>query len=175
MENKTTKNLLLTIMGILILIELVLGIIIFENPLLDSVSLIPLVFVALYGFWLYKKPHGNMLKYAILIAGVTNILVACSLIKEGLSMGEQIARVIVSVILVYVAGRLNRIDQNKYFLPIAFAIQFICDLIDYISYSAMFESIYRLTWFTAPIMILTLMIAYLVRYKEHKEAGLTDK
>jgi len=174
MENKKSTNILLIIMGVLILVELVFEIIIFQNSLVDYISLISLTFVALYGFWLYKKPHGNMLKYAILIAAVVNIFVTCTLIQEGLAMDRQIARIIASVILVYISGRLNRIDQNKFLFPIAFAIQFVCDIIDYITCSDMFDPIFKLTWFTAPIMILTLMIAYFVRYKAHKEAGLAD-
>jgi len=62
-------------MGILILAEMVIT----SNAVaLDALTYIPiivsLVFVALYGLWLYKQPHGNILKYAMLLFAASIIL-----------------------------------------------------------------------------------------------------
>lgn len=177
MEKKTSKNILLAIMGVLILAELICGILTLgEGGLFIEISsLISLAFIALYGFWLYKKPHGNMLKYAMLILAVSQILIAISCVDIGVGNAYGCtALVFSSAILVYVAGRLNRIEQNKYLLLIAFAIQFVCDLLDVISCADQFTFVYKCVSFSIPVATLTLMIAYFVRYKEHKEAGLMD-
>jgi len=176
MENKNTKNALLIFMGVLILMELVLGIITMMEDIVfvGIVNLIPIVFVSLYGFWLYKKPHGNMLKYAMLIAAMAEILIDIACLIDGFVISNSVM-IVASCILVYVSGRLNRIEQNKYLLPIAFVAQFICILIEAIAYSSQFSFAYRSSWFSTPIATLTLMIAYFVRYKEHKKAGISDK
>jgi len=172
MDKKISKNILLTIMGVLVLIELVLGIItISENVFVSIFKLIPLVFVALYGFWLYKKPHDNMLKYTMLILAVGQIIYA---IAGWNNFYNQTVRILAMAIIIYVAGRLDRIEQNKYLLLISLIVQLMrCIIVATIAH-AQFTPLYVFTWFSGVFATITLMIAYFVRYKEHKEAGLTD-
>jgi len=177
MEKKQSKKIWLFIMGALILVELIVTIMTASKAkfILDISKLIPLVFVTLYGFWLYKKPHGNMLKYAILILAASEILNAVQCIRMGWdNMYLHTVRVFVAAILVYVAGRLNRIEQNKYLLPFAAIVNLVsvCAIVSKLHTSL--TLLYKLTWFSGVLTIITLMIAYFIRYKEHKEAGLAD-
>jgi len=175
MEKKTSKNVWLIIMGVLVLAAIVIRVFILQTRTVFAfLQLLSLVFTALYCFFLYKKPHGNMLKYAMLIFVLTNIIGG----SLNLLRGEQyqIAKVLASAALCYCAGRLNRIEQNKILLPIIGIVYlglsmyttryFISTLPD--------SWIQFLASFTNAINYLTLLIAYFVRFKEHKEAGLTD-
>jgi len=177
MENKKTKNALLAIMGVMIIVGIIARLLkIQTKPISTSLYLLSLVFTALYGFCLYKKPHGNMLKYAMLIFLVTTIIQACNTIALKGTMNHTIVRVIASVAVCYCAGRLNRIDQNKYIMPIIALLYFgestyriVGDIMDQ---SVNLASSIR--HFSYTFNYITLMIAYFVRFEEHREAGIMD-
>jgi len=178
MENKKTKNILLAIMGIFVLAELVAIVI----SLADGITIfsicqaVALIFVASYGFWLYKKPHGNLLKYALLlIAGAQLFGATEALANAKAASGALTTSVFFAAALVYVAGRLNRIDQNKILLPIIAAFELYGAIWSVINFAGQESALTLFSWFSRSIMIFTLMIAYFVRYKEHKEAGISDK
>jgi len=175
MEKKTSKNnILLAIMGVLILTEIVIGFITLQNPFFDILGMIPLFFIALYGFWFYKKPHGNMLKYAMILLAISEIMTSLVCVKNGWNFERQTFKIFAAAALIYAAGRLNRIDQNKYILPLVFVVQFACDALAVIDFSPLYSPIYFIAWFSGTISAAALLIAYFVRYKEHKEAGLSD-
>jgi len=177
MDKKKSKNVLLVIMGVLIIVAIIARILkIQTKPVSTSLYLLSLVFTALYGFCLYKKPHGNILKYAMLIFLLTTIIQACNTMALKGTINHTMVRVIASVAVCYCAGRLNRIDQNKYIMPIIALLFFgestyriVGDIIDK---SVNLASSVR--HFSYTFNYITLMIAYFVRYKEHKEAGLID-
>jgi len=177
MQNKTSKNILLVIMGILILVELVSSIATADsqNAISSICKVLSLAFVALYGFWLYKKPHGNMLKYAMLFFAATEIIRIVQNIQLGYGdIYMNVLQIYVIAIVVYVAGRLNRIEQNKYLLAIAAVAQFAGVGLSAFSSVNSVTALRFFTRFSSGILIITLMIAYFTRYKEHKEAGLAD-
>jgi len=175
MENKKAKNVLLAVMGILVIVAIIARILRFStNPVATIAYLISLVFTALYGFWFYKKPHGNMLKYAMLIVALATILSS----SYGLITGKSyhIVKILASAVLCYCAGRLNRIDQNKYLLPIiclVFLGTSVYKMIGDIS-NQNIELTATIRHFSYTINYATIMIAYFVRYDEHKLAGLID-
>jgi len=176
-NKKTGTNVALAIMGVLILILIALEIYSLSTPnLIFFCDLAALVCTALYGFFLYKKPHGNMLKYTMLIFAASNLVIAIQMLwyNVGSAYVHAISLVIAGM-LCYVAGRLNRIEQNRFILLIAlvlFVIRSVASLI-------LFPTPSFITNFTICgqpiIMFLTLCCAYFVRYKAHKEAGLADK
>jgi len=175
MEKKRSEKVLLAIMGVMIIAALVLGIFTIQYPFLDIIALIPMLFAAVYVFWLYNKPHGNMLKYAMLIFAVERIIESIGCIKQGWDVSyNQTAKILASVIIIYVAGRLNRMDQNKILLPIAFALLSVGVIVAVITFASQYPPIYVVSWFGEPVLVLILIVAYFVRYKEHKEAGLKD-
>jgi len=174
---KKKQNVLLIFMGLLIMAELVITT---SVVTLDALTYIPiivsLVFVAFYGFWLYKKPHGNILKYAMLLFAVSIILNAVvAAYNNWGAMYHQVLRLFASASICYCAGRLNRVEQNKMILPIAELLLIVYAVAGASSAVGNVSSLSILIFFSYPITLLTLMIAYFVRFKEHKEAGISDK
>jgi len=177
MNSKKSTNVSLVIMGVLIIVAIISRILnIQTKPFPSILYLISLGFTAFYGFWLYKKPHGNMLKYAMLIFVVTVIIQGCNSMASDGEINNAIIRVFASIAVCYCAGRLDRLDQNKYIMPII-ALLFLGEsgykvVDDIMEQSVDIPSTIR--HFSYTINYITLMIAYFVRYKEHKEAGLMD-
>jgi len=118
-----------------------------------------------------------MLKYAMILSALSIVVAEVESIYEWPDPFIEIFLPIFSAcLLFYVAGRLNRIEQNKYLLAIVVIILLIGCIIDWISFSA--SPVATIVYFKIPchfIVVLTLTIAYFVRYKEHKEAGISDK
>jgi len=179
MEKKTSKNILLTIMGVLILAEIVIHVyccVSGRNVVYSIVSLFALVGVALYGFVLYKKPHGNVLKYSMLLCALAIVIDAIeSVYAWSDPFVEVFLPVFAACLMFYVAGRLNRIGQNRYLLFVVAIMLFMHCVINWVSFADM--QIPKIVYFAVPgqfITVLTLIIAYFVRFKEHKEAGIID-
>jgi len=180
MENRKRTNIVLVVMGALILMEMITSIIsVIEHGIISAMSLsaiASLVFIAIYGFILYKKPHGNILKYAMLLLALAQVLNYADCLKMGyIEEYISIIGLISAGIVVYVSGRLNRIEQNKYLLMIALILELFNAIFSIVKYANFISVAFVITYLFESIAILTLMIAYFVRYKEHKEAGLTDK
>jgi len=133
-----------------------------------------LVFTGLYVFWLYKIPHGNMLKYSMLLFSIANIISGTVFLLVGTKI--EIIRILASAGVCYCAGRLNRIDQNKYLMSII-GVAFLTVSVYWVSIWAMDSDVSIFNTFgrlNSTINYITLMIAYFVRFKEHKLAGLID-
>ena len=181
MDKRNQKNILFVIIGVLLLAEI-------ANLVYDSItrtlftynllSLIEIIGVALYVFWLYKIPHGNMLKYAMLLSALSIVVHSVSAIYQHGDMPVEVfPPILAACLLFYVAGRLNRIEQNKYLLPIIVIVLLVSCIIEWTHISTNTVNMVS-KYLKVPrhfISVLTLMIAYFVRYKEHKEAGLIDK
>lgn len=173
---KKKQNVLLIIMGALILMSIAItACSISSSPVLCSLGLIVLIFVALYGFVLYKKPHGNLLKIAMLLFAAVYIVSAILIASQGIGIvALSIIGTLAASAIIYGAGRLNRIEQNKYIFVVADIIFFALELYTAITCPAG-SFVGTFVFFNYFIIFTTLLIAYFVRYKEHKEAGLTDK
>jgi len=177
MKKNTSKKVLLVITGILIIIAIIgRALKIPSKPESSILYLISLVFTALYGFWFYKKPHGNMLKYAMLIFAVTTVVKGCHSMAVDGAIDNAIIRILASLALIYCAGRLNRIDQNKVIMPIICLVflgisiyKVVCDISN-----QSLELSGTVRHFSYTINCFALIISYFVRYDEHKEAGLMD-
>ena len=155
-----------------------------------------------YVFIGYKKPHGNSLKYAMLFVAAILILVACANhVLKGQKMNGMLpdaaevpdgpvfsepnlpenvsplfdtpyANVInfaiiffTVMILSYVAGRLGRVEENKKFLIAALVLLFFrCFLDFYPGKYPVYANEFN--------MVLAVVSGYLVRYRQHKDAGL---
>jgi len=176
MKKTTLKDIFIFIIGILVIVELVIGIITIQYPLLDIISLIPLLFVALYLFFFYKKPHSNMLKYAMLIFALCRVIESIGCIKQGFEVFyNQTAKIISSLILIYVAGRLDRINENRILLPISFALTLVAVFIAVFTFSSQYSTFYIVSWFGEPVLVLGFLVSYFARYYEHKESGIKSR
>ena len=175
MENKkTTTNILLIIMGILTLAEIILRLCIIKtNTFSGIVLIISMLFVALYCFFLYKKPHGNTLKYAMLLFALSSIFSSISYLMKVPDYNSAII-ILADAGICYGAGRLNRIDQNRILFPIIAIVLLGCSIWSVTHYNTG-GVIRAFSFFNGFIAFTALMIAYFIRYKEHKEAGLADK
>jgi len=184
---KKKQNVLLIIMGALITISLIARLCVIKDYSISGIPMIvSLIFVALYGFWLYKKPHGNMLKYAMLLFAFASIISAVSVIimdMDYISTSEKIkydiafkiVKILCASAICYGAGRLNRIKQNRILFPIIDLLFLVESVSMFFTYSNDYSVLIMFSYFNFTIAFTTLMIAYFVRYKEHREAGLTDK
>lgn len=137
---------------------------------ITSIEHLAVVYYVLYG---YRKPHGNLLRYTMLLFAIT-LGTALVLYGKEYSMLNFALPVAEILLIPYIAGRLNKVEQNKVLVPFVL----ILFIIDAISFCFTFESqsfIYYYLTFGQAIEWFAISAAYFVRYKEHKEAGLTDK
>jgi len=174
MEKNKSKNVLLAIMGVLIVAAIVLRLSYIQlSTFTGIIAILYLVLLALYGFKLYKIPHGNLLKYTILFFACGEMIKCAYQLKCYDLSYMYIATIVVCGIICYCAGRLDRIEQNKVLFPII-EVYFICFSI-FLAFKCIDLGLsFVLGLFIQPITFATIMIAYFTRYKEHKEAGLTD-
>jgi len=126
----------------------------------DIILLVLSVLIGYYAFIGYKKPHGNLLKYIILISN----LVGLQVINEGLGL----LIVVETGIRCYAAGRLERVKENLILLILLTA----CD-VGLTIWLAVSNAL-TVGVVAALVVWLDICVAYFLRYKEHKEAGLAD-
>jgi len=139
---------------------------VFIFAVFDCVSL----FVLYYILAGYKKPHGNMLRYLMLAFAFAIILDVSK--SEGIPFYAPL-RAATVFLIGYIAGRLNKINQNKVLMSIVFALIFAAGCI--VAKTIPTRSvIINIAYFLDAILWLVICSAYLVRCWEHKEAGLTD-
>lgn len=172
------------------------------NPIIYSVVVL---FIAYYAMFGYNKPHGNLLRYVMLFFALGEIVILFfhnGMGSNNISIGLHVLAI---SIIVYVAGRLNKVKQNCVLIPLAFAL-FIASVIitlpgvqtpptdmpiDIESATSataelppempeMLQSVFErivsgFTSFSNAIVCWVLGTAYFLRYRQHKAAGLDDK
>ena len=141
---------------------------------LTYVELAIAVFYAVCG---YKKPHGNLMRYLLLLYAVAD---AGLLLTSVVNWPTYVNAVfLVKIILaVYMAGRLDRYTQNVVISAAALVCNGVISyyLIDMITGRGMpltFASFFGCIG--AVTVWLAIAASYLIRFKPHKEAGITDK
>ena len=138
-----------------------------------SVTCVLLVYYAVAG---YKKPHGNLLKYLFLLFTICCLGGILAVDAERTIYGTvfNYIRGVVVVMTAYIAGRLDRYKQNVILMSIIGLLMLASSIVQLIPD----PGTVLLGWFscfTFFILWVDLMLAYILRYKEHKEAGLADK
>ena len=136
-------------------------------------SYILILYYALYG---YKKPHGNLLKYTIwffvllLINGAAlgaggQFQTPADLSRQAIQFSGMATTFSIAVIS-YLSGRLNRFKKTVYL--------FACVLILLLIRSVLMVQYRTLMWanLSDAIVWLDIFCAYVLRYKQHREAGL---
>jgi len=155
------------------------------------------VLILYYNFLGYKKPHGNMLRYGFLLFG--SFLIIRIAADNTFSVGTLIITV-AGIMSVYMSGRLNKIEKNKYLVVVVLILLVVHIIIKEIHIGPVLfsENIVADALTAAPEMVgakpdgitgvclilrslgivfqwIALSLAYISRYKAHKEAGLLDK
>ncbi len=117
-----------------------------------------------------------MLKYAMLILAASQMLRYSNYLSAGvIAEYLNILVLLSSGVLIFVAGRLNRIEQNRYLLIVALLARLIAGIIGIAHDGGVAPVLFLITYLFDAVEILTLCCAYFTRYQEHKEAGLADK
>ncbi len=141
--------------------------------------------VAYYTVIGYKKPHGNLLRnmfllYSFFCAGEMIAMVFYAnehgylntFFPRSISMLVLIALCV--VLTAFVAGRLDKIKKNFILLALIIAALIAVSLLDI--GKPPFPQLVYVLWSFVPVFVwLDLVTAYVLRYREHKEAGLADK
>ena len=178
---KTKKWLAYIIMGILTLagiygefaICLMLG---GTRQIIELVlTTVMFIFILIYVVSNYKTPHGNLLKYLFLafsvmcLVGILDTDFA-SLHKEFVYV-NQLSRGLAIIMSGYIAGRLDRIKTNTILVVVIGIIFMVTSVINIVLFKITTVSLilYMCSFF---ILWLDLAVAYILRYKEHKEAGI---
>jgi len=175
MEKKKTNNLAVCIIcGILTAFGIVASVVSLVNGSNEHWKINDLIYLALtvlIGYYAaigYRRPHGNLFKQIILIYVASYLILVYQLAQTG-DAWQAVIRAITIGIICYVAGRLHRVKQNFILIGIVTAI------IMYIIVSAFIKQIAKADILSMLIIWIDICVAYFLRYKEHKEAGLMDK
>ena len=168
------------IVGVVALIGLAVSVVCFIARLKNDVSVIPLILVAAYygfvfyyGIAGYKKPHGNIIRYLLLILA---FYVASSIIimveRWDVSWIVFAASNFAAVCIGYMAGRLNKFKQNIVLAVVVSALLLVKSFWPVHGLDA--YSLFVLDRTMPVFMWITVMLIYFFRYHEHKEAGIAD-
>lgn len=181
MENK--KNTMhRVIVAIFALIGLAVSVVCFIWRIQNYVSIRPFIlvgiyyaFVFYYGISGYKKPHGNMIRYLLLILAfyiASTIIVMVE--RWDIPWVMFAASNFAAVLIAYMAGRLNKMKKN---IVIAVIISVLLLVKSFWPVSGMSLNGYSLFVLdtTMPIfMWITVALIYFFRYYEHREAGIEE-
>ena len=140
----------------------------------DISTVVTVIVIMLYVFVLYKKPHGNSLRYLYFFFGLCLAFHGVLDILEGLLFLSGCMQVLAALIITYISGRLDKIEKNRPLLILVGILLFISWLsINFISDYAHFSVLRLLGSLNNPIQLGALGYAYAARYEEHKAAGLS--
>jgi len=131
------------------------------------VRLAQCILIAYYAFIGYRKPHGNLLKYLILIFVGSSILTVFYKAQTG-DAWMAIVHAIIACISCYIAGGLQKIKKNIILMSVVAAIIVGYKIVRVINGEAVIGDITKL------VIWIDICVAYVLRYKEHKLAGLMD-
>ena len=131
---------------------------------------------AFYAYCGYKKPHGNLMRYLLLIYAIS---VAALIVFNGTTQPTFITIDYLTIIILtaYMAGRLDHYKQNI----VISLLLLVCNLVITVYYIGVRSNAGTLNLASGVSCIgatsIWLLIAagYIIRFKPHKEAGLEDK
>ena len=176
-KNNTSVTIAKIVVLLLNVLYVISAVTIFINKhsVLAIIGIIVTCLTVYYMFVGYKKPHGNLLRYLLIIVTLDALFVfwyAFSKIEKTFDVYELFLLLEI-VIVAYVAGRLNKYKENIALLSVAFVMAFVsgCHSASVFNLTSAIEIIGT---FDKATILLALIVSYIARYKEHKEAGLAD-
>ena len=140
--------------------------------------IVMLLITAIYAFYGYKKPHGNHVRYLLLIYAVyMSAIVIANQSQTWFPIYGSIANIATVLLSAYMAGRLDKYEQNL-IICVAIVVLQIVHIYPFMSIYIQRNTMSFVTFFKSvgPVSVwLAISASYISRYKEHKEAGLSDK
>lgn len=133
------------------------------------------VIILLYVFFGYKKPHGNMLKFVYFMFAISLALQGTLEIASNGHYAIGDLCVLVALLIAYVAGRLHKIEKNKFTLILVGLLILAKTIVVFLTSPIPFVFLIIFGQITPIIIFATLCFAYAARFEEHKAAGLEDK
>ena len=142
------------------------------------------VMMFLYLFVFYKKPHDNNMKMLLLIYAVVTAVGIDS--TNNVTLGKLLIPISV-VLIAYMAGRLNRLEQNKKIMAAVMAILIVTTVEDIVLQANLMQSITAISNSGSALLVKLASYAalfgnivqfafccviYIYRYHAHIEAGL---
>ena len=125
----------------------------------------------------YKKPHGDLLRAVFLLFSFSCFASVVSEVAYEGSVGTVsyvILMGIAALLTAYTGGRLYKIKKNYALLIIITLALLVKSILEFLTSPT--GSFLILLWVSSTFVLwLDIAFAYLLRYKEHKEAGLADK
>ena len=148
--------------------------------------LILFVGVVYYAIRNYKAPHGNLLRWLFFLFSLNclggmaeEIIGAYRFGMMEQNMGEVMLLVMLiavsAVLTAFMSGRLDHIRGNVVCIIIITAAQLVKSVIFLSQLGGDYSILGVLLNFSTFMLWIDMAFAYILRYREHKEAGLTDK
>lgn len=184
MANIKEKAGLKTGQAIALIVVAVLNILwIIIDPFAHSISLanvltyVELAIAIFYTVCGYKKPHGNLMRYLLLLyaVAVAGLLLIFAASQPTYVNANYLAIIILAV---YMAGRLGHYKQNLVICTVllvcnCITMYYLIDVITGFGMPLTFENFFGCAG--SVTVWLAIATGYIIRYKPHKEAGLADK
>ena len=181
MEQKKNKVLLIifAILSAFGLIGNVLATIDILNREIHIIGAVMFAAILVYLLIDYSRPHGNLLKYTLLLFGVYAGLSAIFTITFSYVAWLCIAvlLMLVAVGSAYMAGKLGHLEKSKILFILNGIFLLAASVISVVSIAAAGEQIYVgfiLAKINPLLIWAALGIAYTSRYEEHKQAGIEE-
>lgn len=131
-------------------------------------------FVFYYGIYGYKKPHGNMVRYLLLILAVyIAYSITIMVVRWDISWIIFTASNLSAVFIGYIAGRLNKFKKNAVWAVIITVLLLIKSFWPIETTGLNFYVLFVLDRTLPLFMWATVMFIYFFRYSEHKTAGIS--
>ena len=141
--------------------------------LLTIVVTLAALYYAVFG---YRKPHGNHMKYLCMVFAAFVSAFICLRIRSGaITFEGALTSVIMILLSAYMAGRLYKFKENVGIIILVALAAIANGILALTVEGADISATYVISSFNKLILWLTVAIAYVARYKAHKEAGLKDK
>lgn len=179
MDNKKSV-LYRVIIGIFALIGLAVSIVCFIWRLDNAVPIRSFILVAVYygfvfyyGILGYKKLHGNMIRYLLLILAVYVALSIVVLVyRWEITWIILAASNLAAVFIAYMAGRLNKVKKNIVVTVIVSLLLLVKSFWPLSVPGLTSDALFILDRTMPLFMWITVVLIYFFRYKEHKRAGI---
>lgn len=146
-----------------------------QNALLFACVGLFYVFLLYYGFKGYQKPHGNMIQILMLILAV--YVASTTVVTDNrwafTSWVTLLASNLAAVFMGFMAGRLNKIEENRYTAVLVSILLFIRCLwfLENLNMAGAGIVLFVLDRCLALLMWIALALIYFFRYEEHRKAG----
>lgn len=144
-------------------------------------ELVPYAFlfiaISYYALVGYKKPHGDLLRLVFLVFSISCLCTLVSQVIDVETQGDAAFVILIglaALLTAYMGGRLDKIRKNYAMLVIVGLTLLVKAVLNYIAYSG--ADFLFLAWGLSTFVLwLDIVFVYVLRYREHKEAGLADK